>query len=205
VRAAFSLMSRSDATDRNEVGDADEIAFERGDTRNGDNTRVRPARKTAGALTTAASFETAADAGGTIGACFAGPRPNSVARSHVGNGAVKGARIRTTSQPATKRGNIGAVQSHEATFRPRGSLAIGNFPVRIVEKRDRRLDLNVWLRRHATLLSDTFVASESWLSRRQTRQSNCSFGDGAGPGTSGVVPETRRSGGTGFAVRRKRP
>ena len=67
---------------------------------------MRPARKTAGALTTAASFETAVDAGGTIGACFAGPRPTSVARSHVGNGAVKGARIKTTSQPATNRGSI---------------------------------------------------------------------------------------------------
>jgi hypothetical protein len=99
-------MSRSDATDRNDVAVADEITFERGDTRNADNTRMRPPRKTAGALTMAASFETAVDAGGTIGACFAGPRPNSVARSHVGNGAVKGARIRTTSQPATNRENM---------------------------------------------------------------------------------------------------
>ena len=100
-------MSRSDATDRKEVAVAEEIAFESGDTRNADNTRMRPARKTAGALTTAASVETAVDADGTIGACFAGARPNSVARSHVGNGAVKGARIRTTSQPATSRENIG--------------------------------------------------------------------------------------------------
>ena len=103
---AFSLMSRSDATDRNEVAVAEEIAFERGDTRNADNTRMRPARKTAGAFTTAASCDTAVDAGGTIGACFAGPRPTSVARSHVGNGAVKGARIRTTSQPARNRESI---------------------------------------------------------------------------------------------------
>ena len=106
MRAAFSLVSRSDATDRNEVADAEEIAFERGETRNADNTRMRPARKTAGALTTAASVDTAVDAGGTIGACFAGPRPNSVARSHVGNGAVKGARTKTTSQPATNRESI---------------------------------------------------------------------------------------------------
>ena len=32
VRAAFSLMSRSEATDRNEVAVAEEIVFERGDT-----------------------------------------------------------------------------------------------------------------------------------------------------------------------------
>ena len=106
MRAAFSLMSRSEATDRNEVADAEAIAFERGETRNADNTRMQPARKTAGALTTAASCETAADAGGPIGVCLAGPRPKSVARSQVGNGAVKGAKIRTTSQPATNRENI---------------------------------------------------------------------------------------------------
>lgn len=120
-------MSRSDAINRNEVADDEAVACERGDTRNTENTRIRPARKAAGALTTATSVETAVDADGTIGVCLAGPRPKSVARSQVGNGAVKGARIRTTSQPATNRGSIEGLAPCSANVAPASCSRIHGF------------------------------------------------------------------------------
>ena len=105
MRAALSLISRSEATKRNEVADAEEIAFERGETRNADNTRMRPARKTAGALTTAASCETAADAGGTIG--VATPvHVRTASRDHVRKCAVERRQRQDDEPTATNRESI---------------------------------------------------------------------------------------------------
>jgi hypothetical protein len=103
LKAAASLKRQADGVSRKEVVEGNTIVLPSTDTRKICASRLRPARKNPGALTTAASCDTALDVGGAIGAWRPAPRPNNVLRSHVENGAVKGASTRTTSQHAVNR------------------------------------------------------------------------------------------------------
>jgi hypothetical protein len=115
------------ALDREDVDDEGETGVETGIIRNIERTRILTVRSAAGAFTTAASCETADGAGGMTGACCAGPRPNSVAMSHVGNGAVKGAKIKSTSQLATIRESMTWSLMRSASFTPVARAQIDNF------------------------------------------------------------------------------
>jgi len=116
-KAASSLMSRDDVTERGKVAVEEEIASVSGEIRKAECRRVRPLPRNAGAVTTASSCDTAADRCGAMGACRAGPRPTSRARSQVGNGAVNGAMTSTTSQQAVMRENIDVVATRSSKLR----------------------------------------------------------------------------------------
>jgi hypothetical protein len=103
LNAAASLKWQADAVSRKEVVDGNTILLASADTRKTCPSRLRPARKNPGELTTAASCDTVLDVDGAIGACRPDPLPNNVLRSHVENGAVNGASTRTTSQHAVNR------------------------------------------------------------------------------------------------------